>query len=294
MASRVLKNGTNRLTLLAVPLEFADCLPNEPKNSMKKMRKYTKGAFTLIELLVVIAIIAILAGLLLPALAKAKAKAVRIKCASNLKQVGLAFRIWEGDNQDKYPQELVGQVQVLPGTTTWAAVPGAQANVFQTYMVMSNELSNPQVIVCPADERTAATNFTSDFISTVAKNTRCSFFVGKDADETNPQMFLSGDRNIGDNTSGTLSATGGPNSASYSPWGVTTSASQGYGIAIGTNTAAAPLNNANFGWNAKLHQNAGNVALADGSVQQYTMSGLKAALNHTGDSGTPANVILFP
>src|SRR5262245_44679832 len=125
------------------------------------MIKTKLRAFTLIELLVVIAIIAILAGLLLPALAKAKARAQRIQCVSNLKQASLAFRMWSNDHTELFPwQDNVnngglkapGNVTGYTGSDNWSA--------YDAYRAASNELNSPKILACPSDvDKTRANLF---------------------------------------------------------------------------------------------------------------------------------------
>lgn len=207
--------------------------------------------FTLIELLVVIAIIGILASMLLPALAKAKGKALRIACLSNLRQVGLALRMWSDDNESRFPWRL----SVANGGSQ------GEAEAWKHFVLIQSEIVTPKVFRCPSDrDRDKANDWTANPGSgfEAMKNTALSYFIGTDSDDSLPLVQVSGDRNI--------LGTDGQNCDSAQ--------------LIGTATLMDPLT---ARWDSDVHGDSGNMLMGDGSVQQFSRSSLRRHLGTTGD-----------
>ena len=197
---------------------------------------------TLTEVLVVTVVLVALVVALLPTfIADRPMPAQRINCVSNLKQDGLAFLIWADDHNDKYPMEI----STANGGTMELATTG---NVFATFQIMSNELSTPKILLCPADtNHVMAKNFGANF---TANNV--SYFIGLDADTNRSQAFISGDDNF---------ALGGVPVKS----GL---------LEFSTN---APIS-----WTTARHKFGGNLGLADGSVWQVNDQQLVQKLVETG------------
>lgn len=197
----------------------------------------------MIELLVVMVVVGLLTLVIMESQSSrsnTRRRALRIQCMMNLRQTGLAFRIWEGDHGNEYPMA----VSETNGGTMEFVTGG---NEFRHFQAMSNELSTPRILVCPADPeiQTPATNFTA------FSNSNISYFLGIIPNDTNAMMILSGDRNI---TNGTSIKNG-----------------------ILTLTTNKPA-----GWTSEFHNRVGNVGMADGSVQWETMTTLRQKIAGTG------------
>src|SRR6266478_3111662 len=222
---------------------------------MKADRKHAAEAFTVVELLILVACLAILAAIILPSLARPSHCTGRINCTNNLKQIGLAFRTWSLDNNDKFPMH----VSVTNGGAMEMVATGTAFTAFQ---VMSNELSTPKILFCPEEndrKRIAAVTFSSTVPKGVPANVipftgdnNVSYFVALDAQDTFPQQPLCGDRNL---------AIGGR----PVPHGL---------VEVWTNTPVA--------WFGPRHNGNGNIALADGSIQQVTSPRLRIVFAQSG------------
>jgi prepilin-type N-terminal cleavage/methylation domain-containing protein/prepilin-type processing-associated H-X9-DG protein len=139
--------------------------------------------FTLVELLLVIAIIGILAALLLPAATQAKAKAKRIACVENLRQVGVAFHGFAHDHENKFPMALAKDE---PSEGSDPAL-DFTARHFEP---LGQDLVTPKLLICPADTRGPAPNFAS------MTDSNLSYFTALNAVYGKANSLLSGDRNV--------------------------------------------------------------------------------------------------
>ena len=202
-------------------------------------------ALTLVEVLIVAGIIAtlVIVALVSTENRHRRGHSCEIRCYYNLKQIGLSFRLFALDHGDKFPMQLSTN---QGGTLEFVS----NADAWRHFQTLSNELSPPKILECPADLRVLATNLVQ------LSDSNISYFVGLSAKPNVGALLLSGDRTI---TNG-LTVTG----------------------KILVLSARLPV-----GWSREIHHKVGNVALGDGSVQQMSSLQLRKQIKDAGRASQP-------
>jgi hypothetical protein len=146
----------------------------------------SRNAGGVLELMIVVATLALLVVLVLAEFPRrSHVSRCRIHCINNLKQMGLAARMWAGDNGGVFPWA----VSTSSNGVRELVLAGDVATAL--FLSMSNECGTPKILWCPNDlKRTKEADWAK------LNNGNISYFIGLDADETKPQTILSGDRNL--------------------------------------------------------------------------------------------------
>ncbi len=231
---------------------------------MKTSPPLTQRALTRLEVLLTVFILLCLAALVLPWLARRKAMELHVSCVNNLSIVGLSFRVFEADNQGKFPME----VSVTNGGSFELTFHSAEA--WRQFQVLSNELSVASILHCPQDAQRQPAEvfgFRPDRTNAIvfSGNQYLSYFLSLNATAGQPQSVLAGDRNLATN-----------------------------GVAVNPGRLVITPKLA-LRHTTEIHNGIGNLLLADGSVQKSsshppTESWLAAPTN----SALTTNVWLVP
>lgn len=197
--------------------------------------------FSLVELLVVALIIGLAYSLLLPVYQRAGQQRKRLACLNNLRQTGAGFHAFAHDHEDQFPMRVPG---ARGGTMEWVTeTTRAGSEFFSAYrhfQVLSNELQDPGLLVCPSDARPAAASFAE------LSNDHLSYFVNPQAEFNRSESVLAGDRHL-----------------------VSSGAMSSSAVLVGPDDR--------LNWSRGAHEEEGNLLFGDGHVLTLNNRGLAAA-----------------
>jgi len=156
------------------------------------MNRHSISAFTKVDMIIVVAMLVTLALCAVFAQRSARfaqPRAARVNCVSQLKQVGLAFRMWAYDHGDRFPWQVPA---ADGGTKEFAHLPNAAVH----YAVVSNEFHSPKILTCTSDKKRIRTHSW-----TAPLHKSLSYFAGLSSNEGQPAAPLAGDRHVSTNSS---------------------------------------------------------------------------------------------